>query len=201
MKRANSLLLLAVVSLLAGCKSGTAGKIVSVSVSPTGVNIGDVDRGGRQRERHNIEYGSVYRAGDSPGSGTSDHHGHFAKGHDQVGVSYVDDHDDGWAVEHHGDSVTDGGEPRKFCDRAIHGHGDGHHEYGRDLAGKWNDRRQPNLGIHIGCGILRGAGKRAHGFERSGRRDRDHADGEGGFAGRSDRVGLIDGNDRAWESK
>jgi hypothetical protein len=39
MKRANSLLLLAVVSLLAGCKSGTAGKLVSVSVSPTGVNI------------------------------------------------------------------------------------------------------------------------------------------------------------------
>ena len=39
MKRANSLLLLAVVSLLAGCKSGTAGKVVSVSVSPTGVNV------------------------------------------------------------------------------------------------------------------------------------------------------------------
>jgi hypothetical protein len=39
MRRANSLLLLAVVSIVAGCKSGTAGKVVSVSVSPTGVDI------------------------------------------------------------------------------------------------------------------------------------------------------------------
>jgi Bacterial Ig-like domain (group 2) len=39
MKRANSLLLLAVVSLLAGCKSGTAGRVISVSVSPTNVDV------------------------------------------------------------------------------------------------------------------------------------------------------------------
>jgi hypothetical protein len=39
MKRAHSLLLLAVVSILAGCKSGTAGRVVSVSVSPTGVDV------------------------------------------------------------------------------------------------------------------------------------------------------------------
>jgi hypothetical protein len=39
MKRAHSLLSLAAVLLLAGCKSGTAGKVVSVSVSPTDVNV------------------------------------------------------------------------------------------------------------------------------------------------------------------
>jgi hypothetical protein len=39
MKRAYSLLSLVAVLVFAGCKSGTAGKIVSVSVTPTGVNI------------------------------------------------------------------------------------------------------------------------------------------------------------------
>jgi hypothetical protein len=39
MKRAHSLLPLAVLVVLAGCKSGTAGRVISVSVSPTGVNI------------------------------------------------------------------------------------------------------------------------------------------------------------------
>jgi hypothetical protein len=39
MKRAHSLLPLAAILILAGCKSGTAGRVISVSVSPTGVNI------------------------------------------------------------------------------------------------------------------------------------------------------------------
>jgi hypothetical protein len=39
MKRTRSVLSLAAVLLLAGCKSGTAGKVVSVSVSPTDVNV------------------------------------------------------------------------------------------------------------------------------------------------------------------
>ena len=39
MKRTLSLLSLAAVVILAGCKSGTAGRVVSVSVTPTGVNI------------------------------------------------------------------------------------------------------------------------------------------------------------------
>ena len=39
MKRACSLLSLAVVLILAGCKNGTAGRVISVSVSPSGVNV------------------------------------------------------------------------------------------------------------------------------------------------------------------
>jgi hypothetical protein len=39
MKRAFSLVSLAVVTILAGCKTGTAGKVVSVSVAPTGIDV------------------------------------------------------------------------------------------------------------------------------------------------------------------
>ena len=39
MKRACSLLPLAVALILAGCKNGTAGRVISVSVSPSGVNV------------------------------------------------------------------------------------------------------------------------------------------------------------------
>ena len=38
-KGALSLIALGLVWLVAGCKTGTAGKVVSVSVNPTGVNI------------------------------------------------------------------------------------------------------------------------------------------------------------------
>ncbi len=38
-KAALPLIALGLVCLLAGCKTGTAGKVVSVSVDPTGVNI------------------------------------------------------------------------------------------------------------------------------------------------------------------
>ena len=121
MKHALSLVCIVLVAALAtGCKSGTAGKVISVQVSPTDVNVvisttlqfsATVTDTNNRVVTWSVVGGSANGTISSTGLYTApatvpspahgDDHGGVGKGSNQVGQRAGDDHDDGGAVECH----------------------------------------------------------------------------------------------------